>query len=590
MTNTAQIDALLEQMTLGEKIGQMTQPEKNSIPAEDVTTYAIGSVLSGGGGNPKPNTVENWAAMVATFQEAALQSRLGIPLIYGVDAVHGHNNVHGAVIFPHNIGLGATRDADLVERIAQVTAKEVLATNVHWDFAPAVSVPQDIRWGRTYEGYSENSDLVTALGAACVRGLQQDDLSHPQAVLASVKHFVGDGGARWGTTRQYEWLPHMWQAPDERWSIDQGTTAVNEHTLRTLHLAPYYAAIEAGALNIMVSYTSWGGFKMHGHHYLLTEVLKEEMGFEGFLVSDWMAISQLSEDYYTCVVESINAGLDMVMVPFDYKLFIRTLTRAVENGDVAEERIDDAVRRILRAKFALNLFERPFPSTTFLPDFGSAAHRAVAREAVQKSAVLLKNDGNTLPISPDTHRILVAGAGAEDIGMQCGGWSIEWQGGRGTITPGATVLDGIKALVGPETAVAYNPTATFAAGAKAEVGIVVVGEPPYTEGEGDRADLSLSADDVALLAKMRPLVDKLVVVMLSGRPLIITDQLDQWDALVAAWLPGSEGDGIADLLFGKAPFTGRLSYTWPRHMGQIPRSAITEDEEPLFAFGFGLTK
>lgn len=588
ISTEAQIDALMEQMTLGEKIGQMTQPEKNSIPPQDVTTYAIGSVLSGGGGNPKPNTAQDWAAMVATFQEAALQSRLGIPLLYGVDAVHGHNNVHGAVIFPHNIGLGATRDPDLVQRIAQITAKEVLATNVHWDFAPAVSVPQDIRWGRAYEGYSEDTELVTELGVAYVRGLQQDDLSHPQAVLASVKHFVGDGGAKWGTTRRFEWLPFMWQAPDERWSIDQGTTAVNEHTLRTIHLAPYYAAIEAGALNIMVSYTSWGGTKMHGHYYLLTEVLKEEMGFAGFLVSDWMAISQLSEDYYTCVVESINAGLDMVMVPFDYKLFINTLTQAVENGDVAEARIDDAVRRILRAKFALNLFERPFPSPTFLPDFGSAAHRAVAREAVQKSAVLLKNDGHTLPIPADTHRILVAGTGAEDIGMQCGGWSIEWQGGRGAITPGATLLDGVKALAGPETAVAYNPSSIFAAGARAEVGIVVVGEAPYTEGEGDRAELSLSAEDVAALEKMRPLVDKLVVVLLSGRPLIVTDHLDQWDAFVAAWLPGSEGDGLADLLFGEAPFSGRLSYAWPRHMGQVPRSAMTEDEDPLFPFGFGL--
>lgn len=580
---------LLARMTLREKIGQMTQPEKNSISPEDVTTYAIGSVLSGGGGNPTPNTAQDWAAMVAAFQAAALRSRLGIPLIYGVDAVHGHNNVHGAVIFPHNIGLGATRDADLVERIAQMTAKEILATNVHWDFAPAVSVPQDIRWGRTYEGYSEDTVLVTELGAAYVRGLQQDDLSHPQAVLASVKHFVGDGGAKWGTTRQFEWIPYMWQAADDRWSIDQGTTAVNEHILRTVHLAPYAAAIEAGALNIMVSYTSWGGIKMHGHHYLLTEVLKEEMGFPGFLVSDWMAINQLSEDYYTCVVESINAGLDMVMVPFDYKLFINTLARAVENGDVAEERIDDAVRRILRAKLALDLFERPFPAAAFLPDFGSDTHRAVAREAVQKSAVLLKNDGQTLPIPADTHRILVAGAGAEDIGMQCGGWSIEWQGGRGVITPGATILDGIKAVVGPETAVAYNPTGTFAAGAKAEVGIVVVGETPYTEGEGDRADLSLSAEDMAVIAQVRPLVEKLVVVMLSGRPLIITDHLDQWDAFVAAWLPGSEGDGIADLLFGQHPFTGRLSYAWPRHMGQVPRSAMTEDEHPLFPFGFGLT-
>lgn len=594
LDSEARIEDLLRQMTLAEKVGQMTQPEKNSVPPEDVTKYALGSVLSGGGGHPTNNTPEEWAKMVSTFQEAALQTRLGIPLIYGVDAVHGHNNMHGAVIFPHNIGLGATRDADLVQRLGYITAKEVMATHIHWNFAPAVPVPQDIRWGRTYEGYGDQTELVTELGTAYTRGMQNgaDDsleLDHPHTILASVKHFVGDGGAQWNTISYYPWLPHMWNNPSDRWSIDQGVTAGDETNLRQMHLPPYIAAIEAGALNIMASYTSWDGIKMHGHEYLLTDVLKEELGFEGFVVSDFMAINQLDEDYYTCVVESINAGMDMIMVPHDYKLFIKTLTQAVENKDVPEERVNDAVRRILRAKFALGMFERPFAPASLLDDIGCDAHRAVAREAVRKSAVLLKNESETLPISQETHRILVAGVGADEIGMQCGGWTIDWQGKRGAITPGTTILEGIQAARGEETAVAYNPSGTFAAGAKADIGIVVVGETPYSEGEGDRADLSLSADDVAVIENVRPLVDKLVVVMLSGRPLIITDHIDQWDAFVAAWLPGSEGDGVADVLFGKYPFTGRLSFTWPKHMGQIPRSAITDSDPPLFSFGDGLT-
>lgn len=576
------VEALLAEMTLAEKIGQMTQPEKNSIPAEDVTNYFIGSVLSGGGGNPAPNTPANWAAMVRSFQEAALKTRLGIPLIYGSDAVHGHNNVFGAVLFPHNIGLGAARDPELVAKIARITGLEMLGTNVHWNFAPAVSVPQDIRWGRTYEGYSEDTDLVIELGVSYLKGLQDVE---PRA-LASVKHFAADGGTAWGTVQTYDWIMGNWQSADDRWSIDQGDALIDEATLRDIHLRPYQAAIAAGAQNIMVSFSSWQGIKNHGNYHLLTEILKQEFGFEGFLVSDWMAINQIDRDYYTCVVTSINAGLDMVMVPFDYKLFINTLTAAVEKGDVSIQRIDDAVRRILRAKQWLGVFEQPFPDAALLNDVGSAEHRAVAREAVRKSVTLLRNEKDTLPLAKDTPSIFVAGRGADNIGLQCGGWSIVWLGGDGAITEGTTLLEGFKQA---SQNIRYDAAGDFG-DARAETGIVVVAEPPYAEGMGDNDQLTLSEEDIATLKRVRPQVDKLALVILSGRPLLIADQLDLCDAVIAAWLPGTEGAGVADVLFGDHPFTGRLSYSWPRSKNQIPLSALKADSEPpLFPFGYGLS-
>ncbi|KXK20839.1 MAG: glycoside hydrolase family protein [Chloroflexi bacterium OLB15] len=493
------VEALLAEMTLAEKIGQMTQPEKNSIPAEDVTNYFIGSVLSGGGGNPAPNTPANWAAMVRSFQEAALKTRLGIPLIYGSDAVHGHNNVFGAVLFPHNIGLGAARDPELVAKIARITGLEMLGTNVHWNFAPAVSVPQDIRWGRTYEGYSEDTDLVIELGVSYLKGLQDVE---PRA-LASVKHFAADGGTAWGTVQTYDWIMGNWQSADDRWSIDQGDALIDEATLREIHLRPYQAAIAAGAQNIMVSFSSWQGIKNHGNYHLLTEILKQEFGFEGFLVSDWMAINQIDRDYYTCVVTSINAGLDMVMVPFDYKLFISTLTAAVEKGDVSIQRIDDAVRRILRAKQWLGVFEQPFPDAALLNDVGSDEHRAVAREAVRKSVTLLRNEKDTLPLAKDTPSIFVAGRGADNIGLQCGGWSIVWLGGDGAITEGTTLLEGFKQA---SQNIRYDAAGDFS-DARAEIGIVVVAEPPYAEGMGDNDQLTLSEEDIAILKRVRPQVD-----------------------------------------------------------------------------------
>ncbi|GAB4573364.1 MAG: glycoside hydrolase family 3 N-terminal domain-containing protein [Anaerolineae bacterium] len=588
-------DELVARMTLHEKVGQMAQIDSDKISPEEVAANHIGSVLSGGGSRrPGENSAADWAQFVRDYEDAALKTRLGIPLLYGVDAVHGHNNVQDTVIFPHNIGLGATRDADLVRRIGEVTAAEMLATNIHWTFAPTVAVAQDFRWGRTYESYSEDPAIVSELGAALIRGLQDPDLrpevDAPLGALATAKHFVADGGTRWQSTRVLDWL-NWWPFgnPEQTWAIDQGDADIDEETLRRVHLPPYQAAIEAGALSIMVSYSSWQGAKMHAHKYLLTDVLKGELGFQGFLISDYLAINQLDPDYARCVELSINAGLDMIMVPFDYHLFIDTLVDAVERGAVSMARIDDAVRRILAVKIALGLFEQPYGEERLLARVGSAEHRAVAREAVQKSLVLLKNEGDVLPLSKDGQRLLVAGSGADDVGMQCGGWTIEWMGKRGPITAGTSLLQGIRQTVSAGTEVLFSPDGAFELDEMAEVGIVVVGEEPYVEGNGDRPDLTLSAEDQALVRRMRGQCQRLVVIVLSGRPVIITDIVEDCDALVAAWLPGTEGQGVADVLFGDYPFTGKLSFSWPRSMAQIPLSALhASPEGPLFPLGHGL--
>jgi beta-glucosidase len=573
------VEDLLARMTLAEKVGQMTLVEKNSIEADDITALTIGGILSGGGGYPQPNTPESWAEMVDGFQAAALASRLEIPLIYGVDAVHGHSNVVGTVIFPHNVGLGAANDPDLIREIGRVTALEMIATGIYWNYAPVLAVPRDIRWGRTYEAYSENTEQVSRLATAFMRGLQGDDLAAADTALATPKHYVGDGGAVWGssTTGNYR--------------IDQGVTDVDEATLRAVHLPPYEAAIAAGARSIMISYTSWGGLKMHAHQYLITDVLRGELGFDGFIVADWAGVDQISNDYYTAVVTAMNAGIDMNMVPYDYQRFIETMLAAVENGDIAEARIDEAVRHILTVKFDLGLFERPYSDPSLLPLVGSAEHRALAREAVAKSLVLLKNEGGILPLAKETPLLLVGGPAADDVGIQSGGWTIEWQGRSGDITPGTTIIEAIEAAVSPETTVIYDRFGHFndAPDDQSGVCLAVVGEPPYAEGQGDSADLRLPANDVRLLTRMAESCEQLVVVLLSGRPLIISDQLEAWDALVAAWLPGTEGQGVADVLFGDSPFSGTLPLTWPRSVEQLPFDFDNLDTaDPLFPYGFGL--
>jgi beta-glucosidase len=579
-TTQDRAEELLAQMTLDEKIGQMTLVEKGSITGVDVTDQAIGGVLSGGGGYPRTgNTPEAWRDMVKEYQDAALQTRLGIPLLYGVDAVHGHNNVKGAVIFPHNIGLGAANDPDLMTRIGQVTASEMIATGIYWNYAPVLAVPQDIRWGRTYEGFAQDTATVSALATAYLVGLQGDDLADPSTVLGTPKHFVGDGATVWGTG-------------SSGYAIDQGDMQVDEETLRAIHLPPYQAVIEAGAQSIMVSFSSWNGAKMHGNQYLITDVLKHELGLEGFVVSDWGGIDQVNHDYYTAVVTTINAGVDMNMVPSNYGRFIATVKQAVENGDITEERVDDAVRRILTVKFNLGLFENPYGRDELLDTVGSDAHRELAREAVQKSLVLLKND-DVLPLATDTPLIYVAGRAADDVGIQCGGWTIEWQGSSGAITPGTTILEAVEQTVSSDTTVVYDRQGDFSDATdgngklvKADVGIAVVGEPPYAEGRGDNGQLSLTRRDLDVLENMSEYSETLVVVLISGRPLIITNEIDNWDAAVAAWLPGTEGGGVADGLFGQSPITGKLSFEWPASLDQIPLGA--SNEAPLFPLGYGL--
>ena len=475
-------------MTLAEKIGQMTQAEKNSISPKDVTRYFIGSVLSGGGGSPRSNTPEDWLAMVSGFQEAALSTRLGIPLLYGVDAVHGTAAVVGATVFPQNVGLGAADDPDLMRRIGAATAAEMAATGIRWNFAPVVAVPQDIRWGRTYEGYGESAELVSRLATPYIEGLQDGEsdqrFGEPATALATAKHFLADGGTAFGSSTTEIMKPYL---------LDQGDARIDEATLRRVHLPPYKAAVDVGVGSVMASFSSWNGVKMHGNRDLLTGVLRDELGFEGFVVSDWQGIDQIPGDYYSDVVTAINAGIDMVMVPYDYKLFIDTLTRAVDKGDVSEERIDEAVRRILRVKAEMGLFDAdPLQPGAALEVVGSAEHRNLAREAVRKSLVLLQNNDATLPLAKETPLIYVAGQAADDIGIQIGGWSTQWQGEEGDITAGTTILGGIEEIAGPDAQIRYDPAGQFDDFADdqgnlmpADVAIAVVAERPYAEGVGD---------------------------------------------------------------------------------------------------------
>jgi len=563
------VDALLSKMTLDEKIGQMIQVDRSAVinNPQDIKNYFIGSILSGGGSGPALNTPDAWADMYDMFQSYALQTRLKIPIIYGIDAVHGHNNVYGAVIFPHNIGLGCTRNPELVEQVARATAVEVAATGIDWTFAPCIAVPQDERWGRTYEGFGETPELAEMMAAPAVRGFQTEIIgSNNTSILACAKHFLGDGGTKDGK--------------------DQGDTQVDESVIRRIHLPGYISAINSGVGSVMVSYSSINGLKMHGSKYWITEVLKGELKFQGFVVSDWGGVDQLPGDYKTKLETAINAGIDMVMLPYDYKNFFVSMKELVNENRISVSRIDDAVRRILRIKFLLGLFEKPFTDRSLLSKVGSQEHRAIAREAVRQSLVLLKNN-KILPLSKSNKKILVAGKAANDIGIQCGGWTIAWQGAEGNITKGTTILEAIKKAVSQNSTVSYSIDGNNLP--DADVAIAVIGEKPYAEGQGDRTDLNLSQEDLELISKIRDKGIPLVVILISGRPMIITNILEDCDAFIAAWLPGSEGDGIADVIFGDYKPTGKLSHSWPKSMSQIPINVGDNNYNPLFPYGYGLT-
>ncbi len=581
---TAFVESLLGRLTLEQKVGQMIQSERMVTTPDDVASHHLGSILSGGGSAPGGNTPAEWVAMHDAYWAASMRDepgRVPIPLLYGVDAVHGHANVLGATVFPHNIGLGAAHDPELIERIARITAREVLATGLEWTFAPTLAVAQHLYWGRTYESFSEDTSLVTSYAAALVRGLQ-GDLGR-DGVIACAKHWVGDGGTTDGR--------------------DQGNTVLTEAELERVHMAPYLPALAEGVLTVMASFNSWNGVKCHGNHHLLTEVLKDRLGFAGFVVSDWDGVDYLSDDPAEAVAMAANAGVDMFMVSVEWKQCIALLLQQVRAGVIPMSRIDDAVRRILSVKHQYGLFTRPRPAERHWSQqscLGIAEHRAVAREAVRKSMVLLQNRGDLLPIDRNL-RVLVAGKNADNRGHQCGGFTVAWQGtsGNDAIIGGTSIWEGIQA----STPYATLSVDGSAADARAhDVAIVVIGERPYAEGMGDIrpagtvepgsntggriADLNaygqtlelavLHPEDLETIRTIAAQGIPVVAVLVSGRPLIVDRELELSSAFVAAWLPGSEGQGVADVLFGDHPFTGTLPFTWPRIAERWPRGYSAE--------------
>ncbi|KAL9250000.1 Beta-glucosidase BoGH3B-like protein [Drosera capensis] len=585
----ARIKDLLSRMTLAEKIGQMTQIDRSVASTDVMKDYMIGSVLSGGGSVPAPQaSPEQWIEMVNEFQKGALATRLGIPMIYGIDAVHGHNNVYKATIFPHNIGMGATRDPELVQRVGAATALEVRATGIPYVFAPCIAVCRDPRWGRCYESYSEDPKIVQAM-TSIISGLQGDN-SHNERkgvpyvagtnkVAACAKHYVGDGGTTKG--------------------INENNTVISFHGLLSIHMPGYYNSIIRGVSTVMVSYSSWNGIKMHANRNMVTGFLKNTLKFRGFVISDWQGIDRITSpphaNYSYSIETGIHAGIDMIMVPYNYTEFIDGLTDEVNKGFIPMSRIDDAVTRILRVKFQMGLFESPLADTNLVDELGSQEHRYLAREAVRKSLVLLKNgepgDEPLLPLPRKAKKILVAGSHADNLGYQCGGWTIEWQGLSGNnITSGTTILEAIEKTVDPETEIVYelNPDADFVKSGGFSYAIVVVGELPYAETAGDSLNLTIAEPGPSTLTSVCGSV-KCVSIIISGRPVVLQPYVDNIDALVAAWLPGTEGQGVTDVLFGDYGFTGKLPRTWFKTVDQLPMNVGDKHYDPLFPFGFGLT-
>ncbi|MDP8220959.1 MAG: glycoside hydrolase family 3 protein [Candidatus Stygibacter frigidus] len=630
------ISELLKKMTLDQKVGQITQPERQFVTPQEVKEYHIGSVLSGGGSVPGDNTPADWIKMNDEYWAASMEAddnHLAIPLIYGVDAIHGNTNVKGAVVFPHNIGLGAAHDPDLIERIAAVTAREIAATGVEWTFAPTVAVARNSHWGRTYESYSEDPRIVSEYAPRFVKGLQGD--FGEEKVVACVKHFVGDGATTHG--------------------IDQGDMNISDEELRRIHIPPYRAAVKAGVLTVMVSLSSWNMEKCHGHKYLITDILKKELGFDGFVISDWDGIDYLADSYEESAVMSLNAGMDMFMITGRWKEFIEYIKKNVKSGRIPMERLDDAVKRILRVKFKFGLFDKPRPAERKLSlqnsIFGSLEHREVAREAVRKSLVMLKNDDDILPLNKNA-RILVAGKNAHNRGHQCGGFTVAWQGvndndpeisgsytetdtesasprknlniseTNSLILGGTSIWEGINRVV-PNTDLSIDGSA--ADPDKHDVAIVVIGETPYAEmlgdirvgglakglniSKGSTSEDTLPGEDIPIMKKgpygthlylhelhpediatIKSITSKgipVVTIMICGRPLVVNQELEQSKAFVVAWFPGSEGQGVADVIFGDYPIQGKLSFSWPRYDDENWNLG-DKDYNPLFPYGFGL--
>ena len=583
------VEEQLARMSLAAKVGQMTMGERMWTTPAQAREFQLGSVLSGGGSHPGDNRPADWVAMNDEYWQAMMvgEGAPGVPLLFGIDAVHGHNNVAGATIFPHNIGLGAADCTDLMGRIAAVTAQEILATGVEWNFAPTLAVAGNPQWGRTYESFGSCPQRAARLGEAYIKALQGE------GVIGCVKHWAGDGGTRHG--------------------IDQGETALSWEEFERTHIAPYYPALAAGAMTVMVSFNSWNGTKCHGHEHLVSQVLKQDLGFDGIVVSDWDGLKYLDADYSKAVVMSVNAGIDVHMIPEHWQRFIQVLLEAVEQGHVAMDRIDDAVRRILLTKYRYGLFSAQPPAKRHLSlreQVGSSAHRAVAADAVRRSLVLLKDAQSLLPIKPSA-KVLVAGRNADNMGRQCGGWTISWQGdAEDSMVEGTTIWEGIRQRV-PGATLSVDLSGAEADPSLHEVAIVVIGETPYAEGHGDIRPTPIVLDELAAmeglinplepygasleLAELHPedaaCIERIsaagvpvVAVLVSGRPLIVNRELEAAEAFVAAWLPGSQGEGVAQVLFGEYGFSGRLPLPWPKAFLQAENSSYSE----LFEAGFGL--
>ncbi|MGJ8559202.1 MAG: glycoside hydrolase family 3 N-terminal domain-containing protein [Litorimonas sp.] len=586
----ARVDDLLSKMTLKQKVGQVIQGDTNSLTAEDVKNYRLGSVLSGGNSAPgdKPYAgTQAWLDAADAYYAASIDPEgveVAIPMIWGIDAVHGHTNLIGGVVFPHNIGLGAANDPDLIHRISEITAQELNVSGHDWTFAPTLAVPQNDRWGRAYEGFSENPDIVKSYGGEIVMGLQgeigSDGFMGPDRVISTAKHFLGDGGTENG--------------------VDQGDARISEGELRDIHLPGYETAIATGAQSVMASFSSWQGQPMHGQKELMTDVLKGRMNFQGFVVGDWNGHALIPDCTATDCPQALNAGLDMYMAPDSWKGLYESTLKHVESGRIPMARLDDAVRRILRAKVNSGIFEKPQPSLRPLSGrtdlLGSSAHRDVAREAVRKSLVLLKNNDQTLPLAENS-RVHVVGAGADSITKLAGGWTLSWQGrdhvnsdfpnGESFLTALKREVEGAGGTVTFDAEGSTVPTNT-------DVVIAVFGEDPYAEFQGDieNVDFVPNDFDTNRLGAFKAAGLPVVSVFISGRPLWTNPEMNDSDAFVAAWLPGSEAAGISDLLFQTEPdydFTGRLSFSWPKLATQVLLNKQHPNYDPLFELGYGLS-